>query len=408
MNNVIIVGAGPAGLLAAIALGKQNKRVLILEKNNVAGKKLLLSGAGQCNVTHGGSMTSYSRHYGDRYKYIKRALSFFTNEDTVNFFEKQGLDMEQLENGKIFPKTRLANDVLGVLLKESAKNGVVIHYNTPVSEVGLQDDTYLITTPKGTYKASHLIIATGGMSYPKTGSNGDGYLFAKALGHKVIQPRPALTPVEIKDFPFSDLAGMSFENISLSIWKNGKKEQHCAGDMLFTHKGLSGPVILNNSRWIEEEDVLYVNFIKAHNMTSFNELLLNQIDQSGKSMIKTVLRQYDLPKRLLDAVLAHISIDEDTQCAQINKEARKLLVGSLVAFPFSVSKLGGFHIAMVTAGGVCMKQINPTTMASRLHQNLYFIGEVLDIDGDTGGYNIQAALSSAVLCANEIQRKEKR
>lgn len=400
--DVIIIGAGPAGLFAAASLGSQNKRVLLIEKNNMAGKKLLLSGAGQCNVTHGGSMAEYSNHYGDGYKYIKKALEYFTNNDTINFFEKYGLQMEEVENGKVFPKTRLANDVLGVLLEVCTKKGVHIRYNSPVTEITLLGDTYLITTPEETYKGQSVVIATGGISYPKTGSTGDGYTLGASLGHRVIKPRPALTSVEIKDFPFSDLSGVSFEELPISIWRNNKKEKDCLGDLLFTHKGLSGPGILNNSRWMEDGDMLCVNFIKNHNAVSLNKALLAHMDQNGKDMIKTVLRQYNLPKRLLDALLVFMGIDEETQCGKINKQTRNLLVKSLTSFPFIISKMGGLHIAMVTAGGIDMKKINTTTMESRIHKNLYFIGEVLDIDGDTGGYNIQAALSTAMLCASGI------
>ncbi|HHX62905.1 MAG TPA: NAD(P)/FAD-dependent oxidoreductase [Epulopiscium sp.] len=404
--DVIIVGAGPAGLFSAISLRNQNKSVLVLEKNNMAGKKLLLSGAGQCNITHGGDMSHYANHYGDHYKYIKNALECFTNRDTVTFFEKQGLKMEQVENGKVFPKTRQASDLVEVLLKMCKKQGVHISYHSPVKEIQLLNDTYSVMTQKETYQSEFVIIATGGSSYPKTGSTGDGYTLAAALGHKIIPPRPALTPVEIQDFPFTALSGISFESLPISIWRNGKKEKDCIGDLLFTHKGLSGPGILNSSRWMKEGDILYVNFIKDHNITSFNKKLLSSINQSGADMIKTVLRKYNLPKRLLDALLSHIGIHEETQCAQINKQTRNLIVQSLIAFPFIISKMGGFHVAMVTAGGIDLKKINPTTMESRICKNLYFIGEVLDIDGDTGGYNLQAALSTGMLCATGINRKE--
>jgi len=406
--DVIIIGAGPAGLFSAIALGNQNKRVLLLEKNNMVGKKLLLSGAGQCNITHGGGISDYASHYGDHYKYIKSALEYFTNVDTVEFFESQGLKMEELGNGKVFPKTRQASDVIAVLLKACKQSGVTIKYDSPVKDINLLNDTYCVMIPKETYQSKFVVIATGGKSYPKTGSTGDGYTLGNALGHKIIPPRPALTPVEMKDFPFTALAGMSFEDLPFSIWRNEKKEKGCIGDLLFTHQGLSGPGILNNSRWMQEGDILCVNFLKYHNITSFNKKLLSAINQSGRDMIKTVLRQYNLPRRLLDEMLTHLGINEETQCAQIDKQVRSLIIQSLVAFPFIISKMGSFDVAMLTAGGIDMKSINPTTMESRVCKNLYFIGEVLDIDGNTGGYNIQAALSTAMLCAMSINRKEKK
>ena len=404
--DVIIIGAGPAGLFAGIALGTQNKKVLILEKNNTAGKKLLLSGAGQCNITQDGHMADYANHYGDQYKYIKHALQNFTNNDTVTFFENRGLEMESLHNGKVFPKTRSARNVLDLLLKECAKYKVDRHYSAPVTQISMDEGVYLVRTSREEYKAAFVVVATGGMSYPKTGSTGDGYKLGADLGHQIVKPLPALTPVEINDFPFKDLAGVSISDLPITIWRDGKKIKECKGDVLFTHKGLSGPGILNNSRWMRKGDILYLNFIKEKDIQRFDKTLLDEINNSGKDMIKTVLRKQDLPKRLLEAILTYINIPEETQCAQINKNTRNLIVKSLVEFPLTISQMGGYHIAMVTAGGINMKQINPTTMESRINKNLYFIGEVLDIDGDTGGYNIQAALSTAKLCANGIKRKE--
>lgn len=405
--DVIIVGAGPAGLFAAIALGSQNKKVLILEKNKTAGKKLLLSGSGQCNITQDGDMADYANHYGDQYKYIKKALHSFTNSDTIRFFEDRGLEMESQDNGKVFPKTRNARNVLDLLLKECASYNVAIGYNEKVGQITSDQNLYSVKTDSETYKGRFVVIATGGMSYPKTGSTGDGYKMALDLGHPIVKPLPALTPVEINAYPFEKLAGVSLKNLSFSIWRKGKKIKECKGDVLFTHKGLSGPGILNNSRWMRADDVLCFNFIKTTNIKGFNKALLAEIDKNGKDMVKTILRKQNIPKSLLEAILSHVNIPEETQCAQINKETRNLMVKSLTEFPLKISKMGGYHIAMATAGGINMKQVNPTTMESRLNENLYFIGEVLDIDGDTGGYNIQAALSTAKLCANGIKRKGK-
>lgn len=404
--DVVIIGAGPAGLFAATQLGAQNKQVLLIEKNKSAGKKLLISGAGQCNITHDGDMRDYSTCYGDGYKYIKPALDHFSNQDTIDFFEARGLKMVSLENGKIFPKTRSAHDVLEVLLKECAKYKVDINYNEKVNDITpTQDKGYVVKTNVGDYTCKFIVVATGGRSYPKTGSTGDGYKLGAQLGHRIIEPRPALTPVEITEFPFVHLAGMSFEDLPITIWREGKKIKDCQGDLLFTHKGLSGPGILNHTRWIKEKDVLTINFVKTMYPTDFQKAILNDINSNGGEMIKTIVRKYNLPKRLRDSLFHYANIDEEIKCGQISKEMRTQLVQALTQLPMEVSKLGGFHVAMVTAGGIHMKEINPTTMESRRKQNIYFIGEVLDIDGDTGGYNIQAALSSAVLCANGIKRK---
>lgn len=403
--DVIIIGGGPAGLFAAQALGEEGKKILLLEKNNSAGKKLLLAGAGQCNITQDGDMDDYSNHYGNQYKYIKKALQSFTNSDTVDFFEKRGLPMETLENGKVFPKSRSSRSVLNILLNECVRYKIDIKYNEPVTNVIGNKGLYTIETSRCDYKTNTLIVATGGMSYPKTGSTGDGYKIAESLGHKIIKPAPTLTPVEIINFPFKDLAGISMADLSFVIWRDGKKVKDCVGDILFTHKGLSGPGILNNSRWMEKGDVIHLNFTNENDVGNFEKNFLQDINNNGKGMIKTILRKLELPKRLLDAILDINKIPEETQCGQINKNTRKLIINSLTNFPLTILQMGGYHIAMATAGGIDMKQVNPTTMESRVSSNLYFIGEVLDIDGDTGGYNIQAALSTANLCANAIKRK---
>lgn len=403
--DVIIIGAGPAGLFAAIELGAQNKRVLLLEKNSEAGKKLLLSGAGQCNITQAGDLADYANHYGDRYKHIKKALQNFTNSDTVEFFEKRGLQMETVENGKVFPKSRSARDVLNLLLKECGKRRVEIAYDKAVEGIRKEGSLYHVEAHGAVYKADFVVVATGGMSYPKTGSTGDGYRLAAGLGHPIVEPSPALTPVEIKDFPFEDLAGVSISNLPFAIWRYGKKLKECRGDVLFTHKGLSGPGILNNSRWMRKEDTLCLNFVQAEQIQDFHRTLLAEMDRHGKDRIKTVLKKQNLPKKLLEALLIQIQVPEEIQCGQVNKQTRTRVVDALTKFPLEISQMGGYHVAMATAGGIDMKQVNPTTMESRIHKNLYFIGEVLDIDGDTGGYNIQAAFSMAKLCADGIGKK---
>lgn len=403
--DVIIIGAGPAGLFAAIKLGYQNKRVLLLEKNQTAGKKLLLSGAGQCNITQGGDMADFANHYGDQYKYIKKALQNFTNKDTINFFEKRGLKMETLESGKVFPRSKSAKDVLDLLLKECTKHGVEIRYREPVIGIKKDEGLYQVELARSKYQADFVVVATGGMTYPVTGSTGDGYKLGASLGQKIIQPLPGLAPVEIKDFPFKELAGLSIGDLPITIWRGDQKIRDVQGDVLFTHQGLSGPGILNNARWMREKDRLCLNFIKEDNIKAFHKKLLDDIDKHGRDMIKTVLRKQNLPKKLLEAILIHLKIMGEIQCAQINKQSRQLLLKALTEFPLEISKMGGDHLAMVTVGGIDMKEINPTTMESRLHKNLYFIGEVLDIDGDTGGYNIQAAFSMAKLCADGISRK---
>jgi len=399
--DVIIIGAGPAGLFTAINC-KKDKRILILEKNKSPGKKLLLSGAGQCNITHDGPLEDFINKYGDNGRFLKKALYTFTNKDTIKFFQDRGLKMITDDNNKIFPETLKADDVLQVLIKECKKNNVNIEYQASVEEVSHRDSYFLVKTNMDLYKSKYLVIATGGKSYPNTGSTGNGYMFAKGLGHKIQKPKPSLAPIYVKDYWFEDLSGISLEDIPITLWRNNKKNNSYTGDILFTHKGISGPGILNFSRYLEVGDILKFNFLRVRDEEGFRRSFIEELNKQGKKSIKSVLREFPLPKRLTDRILEILEISEDTLSSQIKREERNRLIEYLIAFPMEVEVLGGYHIAMATCGGVSLKEIQPKTMESKLLKGLYFAGEVLDIDGDTGGYNIQAALSTGFLAAKSI------
>ncbi len=399
--DVLIIGAGPAGLFTAINC-EYNKRVLILEGNSSAGKKLLLSGAGQCNITHEGDKKHFLSKYGENKRFIKNALYTLTNKDLMDFFQKRGLSFISNENGKVFPDTMKANDVLKILLDECEKNKVHIKYNSNVEAVECEKNVFIIKTKDDIYRAEKLVIATGGKSYPDTGSRGGGYDLGKKLGHAIEKPKPTLTPIYIKNYYFSDLSGISFENIPFSLWRDNRKLRDGSGDILFTHKGLSGPGILNFSRFINKGDVLKLNFIKVNDEEEFRKSFIEKLSINGKSTIKSILRDLPLPKRFIDKLLEISSIPEEKNCSQLKKDERNQLIEFLISFPMEVDELGGFHLAMATRGGISLKDIKSKTMESRLVEGLYFVGEVLDIDGDTGGYNIQAAFSTGFLAAKSI------
>lgn len=379
-----------------------NKKVLVLEGSSSAGKKLLLSGAGQCNITHEGDRKDFLNKYGDNGRFLKNALYAFTNEDLIAFFKKRGLSFISNEDGKVFPDTMKAKDVLEILLEECAQNNIDIKYDSSVEDVGYENSLFIIKTKNEVYKAKKLVVATGGKSYPNTGSRGAGYDFGKNLGHAIVKPTPTLTPAYIKNYYFDDLSGISFENIPFSLWRNNKKIKAASGDILFTHKGLSGPGILNFSRYIRKGDILKINFLNIEDEEGFRKSFIEKLDNKGKSTIKTTLRDLPLPKRFTDKLLEISHIHEEKNCSQLKKKERNKLIEFLISFPMEIEELGGFHIAMATGGGVCLKEIKPKTMESRLVEGLYFVGEVLDIDGDTGGYNIQAAFSTGFLAAKSI------
>jgi predicted Rossmann fold flavoprotein len=403
--DVAVIGAGPAGLFCAIHAASPAHRVLLLEKNPEPGAKILLAGSGQCNITHTGDVPDFTRHYGDHGKFVKPALQIWTNRDLMTFFEKRGLAMQAEENGKIFPVTQRSSDVLMVLVAECEKQGVAIHCSEPVQEISRELDRFTITTGTGVYSAAAIVITTGGASYPQCGTTGDGYRLAASLGQPVTETAPALTPLLIRPFPFAALMGMSFTRMQFSVWREGKKVADRTGDVLFTHLGLSGPGILDASRGIRPGDVVRLSFAGAMQREEFAADLAKRAAENPGWQVGTILAKYPIPERLNRKLLKISGIPDDLKCAHFSAAHRTALVTNCTAFPLTVAALGDYKIAMVTRGGVALNGVNPKTMESKIIPALFFAGEVLDIDGDTGGYNLQAAFSTGFLAALGIHKK---
>ncbi|HQB63907.1 MAG TPA: aminoacetone oxidase family FAD-binding enzyme, partial [Sedimentibacter sp.] len=340
--DVIIIGAGPAGLFSAANI--ENKKVLIIEKNKRPGRKLLLTGAGQCNYTNNCAINEFFDRYGDKGRFIKPALYNFTNQETIDFFKKRGLRSIIREDDKVFPSSLKAIDVLNVLI--DSVNHAQMLLNTRVERVSYDADKKLfyIKTHAFAYAAYNLIIATGGKSYPDTGSTGAGYEFAASLGHSVVEPKPALTPIYVENYQFSELSGVSFENIKLSLFKNKKKAKEFAGDFLFTHINISGPVIINNSRYMEAGDIIKINFTAFSNEDDFRAFFESLIQ--SKTSIKTALKVLALPRRFVEKVLEICGIDENLPCSQLSKIQRNSLIQMFSAHPMKIIKLGDYNIAM--------------------------------------------------------------
>jgi hypothetical protein len=399
--DVIIIGAGPAGLFAAANI--KNKKVLIIEKNKTAGKKLLLSGAGQCNYTNNCEINEFFQKYGDKGRFIKTALYNFTNHDSMYFFKEKGLNSIIREDKKVFPNTFKAMDVLNVLI-DCVKHTEML-FNTSAERVSYDEikKVFYVKTDTANFTCRNLIIASGGKSYPNTGATGDGYKFAKSLGHSIVDTKPALTPAYLEDYRFKELSGISFDNIKISLFKNNKKAKEFTGDFLFTHVNISGPVIINNSRYMDAGDILKVNFT-SFNEDEFKVYFEKLILSSSKLSIKTALKQLNLPKRFVEKILEIADVDENLSCSLLNKSSRKYLIELLSMHSFKIKKLGDYNVAMSTKGGVSTVEINQKTMESKKIPRLYFAGEVLDYDGDTGGFNIQGAFSTAKLAADQINK----
>lgn len=404
--DVAVIGGGPAGLFCAIHAASPSYRVVLFEKNEQPGKKLLLSGTGQCNITHAGEIRDFLVRYGDHGKFLKPALMGFSNNDLIRFFSDRGLVMETEKNGKVFPKTRSAADVLALLLRECRERGVEMRCGESVLGVEKTPYGFLITTGTSAYPARSVVITTGGASYPKTGSSGDGVRIAAALGQPVTVLAPALTPVTVRDYPFADLAGISFEDIPFTLWHDGKKTGSFCGDILFTHTGLSGPGILDASRFFAGGDILRLSFIGKTSRESFDKELSGLVHSHGTRLVRTVMTGLGLPDRLLRKILSLSIVPDDLTCAHLTAVQRKEIVTRCTEFPVVIDRLGDFTIAMATRGGIALESVNQKTMESKTVPGLFFAGEVLDVDGDTGGYNLQAAFSTGYAAAMAIRKAQ--
>ena len=404
-HDCVVIGAGPAGLFCAIHAAVPGHRILLLEKNYYPGNKFLLAGSGQCNFTHAGDIRDFLSHYGDHGKFLKPALFSFSNQALIAFFAMHGVVAETDGNGKIFPKTRKSADVLAPLVKECRQRGADLRCTEPVTSVTHTVEGFEITTPEATYHSPVLVITTGGASYPETGSTGDGFRFSASLGQPVTDIAPALTPLRIRAFPFGAFSGMSFEHLHFSVWRAGKKIADHRGDVLFTRLGLSGPGILDASRDIQPDDVVRLSFVGNLRRGEFAADLAKRVDEHRTWQLGTLLASYPIPERLNRKLIALSGIPIDLKCAHFSSAQRSKLIANCTEFPLTVLAPEDFSVAMVTRGGVALKQVNPKTMESKIVPDLYFAGEVLDIDGDTGGYNIQAAFSMGFLAAASIRKR---
>jgi predicted Rossmann fold flavoprotein len=419
--GAIVIGGGPAGLFLAARLAGRlavdsGGAVLLLERMPKPGRKLLASGSGQCNVTHQGSVVDFLEHYGGAGRFLKKSLHAFSNEDLAAWLGERGVELEAGEGGKLFPVSRRATDVLSALLGECDSSGVTLVTDARVSalcrEGGGEDGDsgrdagfrVEVAVAGGAPRAFHgtlVALAAGGLSYPGTGSSGDGHALAASLGHSIVPPRPALTPVTLRDPALCALAGLSFTDLPFAIRRRGKKIGDARGDILVTHEGLSGPGILDASRGLEPGDLLELDF-SGLGQEAFRAALASGVASAPRSLARTVLGEAGLPRRLSELICGLAGLGEDARCSDLRRGARDAMALMATAFPAEVAALGGFEKAMVTAGGVALVEVDPGTMESRVTGGLYFAGEVLDYDGDTGGFNLQAAFSTADAAARAM------
>ncbi len=403
--DVIIIGAGPAGLMCAITCADSGLRVCLLEKNRETGRKLLIAGSGKCNITHSGTVESFLDKYGDAGRFVKPALFSYTNDDLKGFFLERNVPLVEMEGGKIFPASLISRDVLECLVSECVSSGVVIIKSHGVNKVAHNENLFIAETGDGVYTGRYLVICTGGKSYPSTGTTGDGYEFARELGHHIVEPSPALTSVVVRDYEFKTCAGISFQNAAIEINRKGRKVLRRTGALLFTHGGLSGPVILDSSRYICKDDGIRVNLTGFESSDDFEQDFMSRCRDHGRKSVGNIITAYGIPERIVERICEISGIDPALKASQLDRETRSRITGAFCSFHFHVQEKDGFNEAMVTSGGVSKDEVNARTMESRIVPSLYFAGEVLDVDGDTGGYNIQFAFSSGVLAGRSILKK---
>ena len=400
-TDVLIIGAGAAGLMAAGSV--KNHTVTVLERNEKSGKKLYITGKGRCNVTNDCSVGDCVAHVVSNPKFLFSALHAFTPTDTRALLSEYGCETKVERGGRVFPVSDKASDVIKALYLRAEQNGATFCFNTRVQRIEKTEDGFCVRTETGDYACRTLLLATGGKSYPQTGSEGDGYAFAKALGHTVTPLRPSLVPLRLKE-SVSELAGVSLKNVSVTLSDERGKSLSRFGEMLFTHDGVSGPVVL----WLSAHFAsltppvrLSIDLKPALDAQTLDKRFVREAAENGVKTLKNMLCRL-LPKALVLPVLAQSGVSPNKKGNELTKEERGSLGTAMKNLSFTVLGTHSFDEAVVTSGGVCVKELDPKTMRSKLVKNLYFAGELIDIDAVTGGFNIQLAFSTAQAAAKAI------
>ncbi|WP_293831939.1 NAD(P)/FAD-dependent oxidoreductase [uncultured Phascolarctobacterium sp.] len=400
MTKVAIIGGGAAGLLAGIAAAQNGAQVTIFEKMRLPGKKMMITGKGRCNITNACEIPEFIKNIPGNGRFLNSALHRFTNDDIVLLLESHGLQTKVERGGRIFPVSDKAKDVVDTLVRIFTEAGGKLQLDTKVIEILAKDGQVTgVKTISGVYPADAVILAAGGASYPGTGSDGGGAKLAAKLGHKIVPLRPSLVPLE-SDYPYvDDLQGLSLRNVQGTLTADGEKIGSEFGEMLFTHFGVSGPIILSLSnlaaKALDEgkEVELHIDLKPALSEEKLNARIQRDFTQYSKKQLANGMKDL-LPQRLIPVVCDMAYLDEEKFINQISREERHRLLAALKNFCVPITSTRPLAEAIVTAGGVSVKEINPKTMESKLIRGLHFAGEVMDVDGYTGGYNLQAAFSS--------------
>ena len=408
MSKVIVIGGGPAGMMAAITAAEKGDKVIIIEKMPSFGRKLLITGKGRCNITSSLYMSEFIKNTPGNGKFLYSAFQNYTNTDIIEFLEKQGLKVKEERGNRIFPITDKSIDVLNCFIKRIEELKIEYKLNTTVEKILVQNDEIIaVRTNNEMIKTNKVILATGGKSYPLTGSTGDGYKMAKSLGHTIVQIKPSLVPLEIYEKEqCKNLQGLSLKNIKIKIADKSEKKliYEDFGEMIFTHFGISGPTILSASaHLVKYKDIEYllrnkyitvsIDLKPALTEEQLDDRILRDFKEFKNKQFKHSLDKL-LPQKMIPLVISLSKIDENKRVNEITKEERKTLINILKNFTITVKEFRPVEEAIITCGGISTKEINPKTMESKIIKGLYFAGEIIDVDAYTGGFNLQIAYST--------------
>ena len=408
--DVIVIGAGPAGLLAAGRAAELGGKVLVLEKMKHEGRKLLITGKGRCNITNDAPISEFIKHVYPNGRFLRNAFSSFFSKDIIKLLEEHGVESTLERGGRYFPASNRSRDVLNALLQWVKNQNVEICCGYRVEELLVEDNTVIGVKANGKkLLCNHVIMATGGKSYPATGSNGEGYELARRVGHSVVKARPALVPLETKGDLAQKLQGLNLKNVKATVWVNGKKRADDFGEMIFTHFGLSGPIILTLSREVVRElqdknrVEVSIDLKPALDEQKLDTRLIRDLNEHGNKKLLNIFKLW-LPASMISVFIELLNIDTEKECNQVSSKERKQILYLMKNLVFKISNYRSFKEAIITSGGINTKEISQKTMESKIVKGLYFAGEMIDLDAETGGYNLQIAYSTGWLAGNSCMK----